>query len=133
MFYSLRRRRSTLVLVGTSISLCFECSPFVRAQDRCGVLIYATGSCTERNLFARETVLLCCFFVVKRQSKKRRQKNCRELFVKLYPVFFSVPCNRQFPSCLSSLFQREAQCKVFDMKTCFIHRKIFWSFTYKEN
>ena len=58
--------------------------------------------------------------------REEKGKEVRELFVKLCPVFFSVPCNRRFPSCLSSLFQREAQYKVFDMKTCFIHRKIFW-------
>ena len=33
-------------------------------------------------------------------------------------------CNRRFPSCLSYLFQSEAQCEAFHMEISFIHMQI---------
>ena len=32
--------------------------------------------------------------------------------------------NRQFPSCLSPLFQSESKCEAFHMKISFIHKQI---------
>ena len=39
-------------------------------------------------------------------------------------IYFSPKDNRPFPSCLSPLFQNEAQCEAFHMKFSFIHMQI---------
>ena len=36
----------------------------------------------------------------------------------------SILCNRQFPSCLSPLFQSESWCEAFHMEISFIHSQI---------